>query len=45
MRDRSFLCDLLQQHPQASQQLARTTGRLGSLGEEIAQAAREIRDP
>jgi hypothetical protein len=40
MRDRALLCDLLRQHPQASpQELARLTGRSGSPGEAMAQAA------
>jgi hypothetical protein len=40
MRDRALLRDLLREHPHASpQELARLTGRSGSPGEEVAQAA------
>jgi hypothetical protein len=46
MRDRALLGDLLREYPQASpQQLARSIGRSGSPGEEVAQAAHAIRDP
>ncbi len=41
MRDRALLRDLLRQQPQAPpQELARMTGRSGSPGKEMVQAAR-----